>query len=87
MKKFIALLALCPWIAYFLLSFVASHEDAKQFVSASLWFATPVLVLVAALRAYDEGIQRGRSGARGSSASANTIDHSAFQTTQLGQLN
>lgn len=87
MKKFIALVALSPWLAYLLLSIVASHEEVHAFLSASLWFATPILVVVAALRAYDDGLRRGRDGARGTAAAVDTMDHPAFQSTQLGQLN
>lgn len=87
MKRFIAVLALSPWAAYYLLGFVAGQEEARAFVGASLWFATPVLVLAAALRAYDEGVQRGRNGPHGTSSSLDSTDHLALQTTELGQSN
>lgn len=86
MKTFIAWiagLALCPWIAFHLLSLVAAEEAARAFVTQSLWAGTPVLVVVAALRAYDEGVKRGSRGSRGRRGS----DHPQFQTTQLGHLN
>lgn len=82
MKKFIAAVALTPWLAYYLLSLLASADSAWEFVSASLWVGTPILVVVAALRAYGEGLQRGACR-----ANAHDIDHPAFQPTQLGQLN
>ena len=84
MKTFIAAVALSPWIAYHLLSKVATEDAAWQFVSASLWVGTPILVVVAALRAYDEGLKR---GARGSKPSDTGRDRPAFQTPHLGQLN
>ena len=82
MKTFITAVALSPWIAYRLLSVLATEDAAWQFVSASLWVGTPILVVAAALRAYGEGLKR---GARGSQPS--NTDRPAFQTTQLGQLN
>jgi len=82
MKTFIAAVALSPWIAYHLLGPLAGEEAAWQFVSASLWVGTPILVVVAALRAYGEGLKRGARGCQPSDT-----DRPAFQTTQLGQLN
>lgn len=82
MKTFIAAVALSPWIAYHLLSLLAGGDSAWQFVSSSLWVGTPILVVVAALRAYGEGLQRGARGSQWSDP-----DRPAFQTTQLGQLN
>jgi hypothetical protein len=81
MKTFITAVALSPWVAYHLLSRLAGPDSAWQFVSASLWVGTPILVVVAALRAYGEGLQRGASG------SQPKADRPAFQPTQLGQLN
>jgi hypothetical protein len=82
MKKFIAIVILSPWVAYRLLCLVATSEAAWSFVSASLWVGTPILVLVAALRAYDEGLKRGSR----LTTAADTARPS-FQATQLGQLN
>lgn len=87
MTRFIAWiagLALSPAISYLLLRLVAAEDDALAFVTASLWVGTPVLVVAAALRAYDEGVKRaaahGQYGQHGS-------DRTQFQTTQLGHLN
>lgn len=82
MKKFITVVALSPWIAYHLLSLVATHDAAWAFVSSCLWVGTPILVVVSALRAYDEGIKR---GSRPSTAA--DTDRPPFQSTQLGHLN
>jgi len=85
MRKFIAIVALSPWVAYHLLSLVAACDAAWSFVSASLWVGTPILVVVAALRAYDEGLKQGRFGRFGSCASND--DRPPFQSTQMGHLN
>jgi hypothetical protein len=82
MKKFIAIVILSPWVAYRLLCLVATNEAAWSFVSASLWVGTPILVLVAALRAYDEGLKRGSRF-----TTADDTTRPSFQATQLGQLN
>lgn len=82
MKTFIAFVALSPWLAYLLLSLLAGNDAAWQFVSASLWVGTPILVVVAALRAFGEGLKRGAHGCLPSDT-----DRPAFQTTQFGQLN
>ena len=82
MKKFIAAVALSPWIAYHLLSVLTSEDVAWQFVSSSLWVGTPILVVVAALRAYGEGLQRGAPG-----SGPRDLERPAYQSTQLGQLN
>ena len=82
MKTFISAVALSPWIAYYLLSLRAGEDAAWQFVSSSLWVATPILIAVAALRAYGEGLQRGARGCEVSDP-----DRPAFKTNQLGQLN
>ncbi|VTU44910.1 hypothetical protein [Variovorax sp. RA8] len=86
MKTFIATVALSPWIAYHLLGLLAGEDAAWQFVSSSLWVGTPILVVVAALRAYGEGLQRGERRAKGYDDESHP-DRPAFQTTQLGQLN
>lgn len=87
MKTFIAAVALSPWIAYHLLCMVAPEDAAWQFVSASLWVGTPILVVAASLRAYGEGLKRGARGSQPSQSSNTDRDRPAFQTTQLGQLN
>jgi hypothetical protein len=88
LKRFIASVALSPWVAYVVLALLAGQDQAKAFVEACLWFATPVLVLTAALRAYDEGVQRGRSSLAGgtSHAPVDTTDRT-LQTKPQGQSN
>lgn len=82
MKKFIAIVTLSPWVAYHLLCYVTSTEAAWSFVSESLWVGTPILVIVAALRGYGEGLKR---GSRPIAAAETT--RPPFQATQLGHLN
>mgnify|MGYP003583556756 CR=1 FL=1 len=89
MKKFITLVAFSPWLAYLVLSLVADPKAVWEFVSACLWVATPILVVVAALRGYGEGFNSRR--ARKSGASTRVASPAAgldatFQPTQLGQL-
>lgn len=60
----IAALAGLPWVAYELLTLAAGPEAAWRFVAECLWLGTPVLVLVAALRGYGEGLDAGRAAAR-----------------------
>jgi hypothetical protein len=88
MKRFIAAVALTPWVAYVALTFVADNEQARAFVEACLWFGTPVLVLTAALRAYDEGFRSGRSSLpNGTSQPPVDTTDLVLQSTQQGQRN
>jgi hypothetical protein len=61
---FLAALATLPWLAYELLALLVERALAWRFVAECLWVGTPVLVLVAGLRGYGEGLEAGRKQGR-----------------------